>query len=63
MTTTCVDSPEPERPEGLSATGLWCMRCMLPSGVAMRSGGRMWRVCVDCSALLDVEGNVTGEAG
>jgi hypothetical protein len=63
VTTTCVDSPEPERPEGLSGTGLWCMRCMLPSGVLMIAVGQAWRACVECGALLDDEGNVTGEAG
>lgn len=63
MTTTCVDSPEPERPEGLTDTGLWCMRCMLPSGVSMTTHAGVWRVCVECSAVLDVDGHVTGEAG
>lgn len=58
---------EPEEPEGALETGLWCQRCLLPSGIkwpAMTKSGHMvghFVVCQDCGGILNDNGGVVDE--
>jgi hypothetical protein len=69
MAGTLVEDDEPERPEGLLEVGLWCQRCLLPSAavaaVTLHAGSPAGpvighttvRICLDCGATLDDDGN------
>lgn len=69
---TMTDGDErPELPEDeVVATALWCMACMLPSGIRIlqpitHPAGRVLNaatvdVCLDCEGFLDPEGHVIG---
>lgn len=68
---TLTEDEEPERPRAAVETGLWCGRCLLPSGVKWEVWGTTYAsprpslvgwivICEDCGAVLGPEGEVVG---
>ena len=68
---TAVDDEEHDRPIGAVKTGLWCAKCLLPSGcrwplavqdaVTGRVIGTSYCItCYECGSVLDPDGNVIG---